>query len=564
MKRKPQAVAGDDNSSGANSNANEENVEDPNNKRPKAGVPKETASDGEVAESLTKAPISQPAPKYGTKEYWEARYKSHKSGVGLVAENANEANEPSENTSNADSKSNESSEANPSYVVDGVVLTKEATKPGHEWYFSYDELRPLILPLILGNMDDDNESQEDCEEYLLEDGEDNGDGWVEVEEDQGDDGNDGEDTCEDGNGESDDDGESTKCDNEIAKTDNVGEQPRSTNNRKEPEDDEEASCQNDSLAGEPDAPRPKRVLEVGCGDAPIGTSLVSDLTSVPSDLTSDTPGFGALCVVEEVTCIDYSEIVIEGLIEKYKMEQESKQGATTENGKQKQNDSQLHPTFKALDARSLPYESNTYDLIIDKGTLDAMLSDEDEGVKNCIQIVKEMARVTSSEGGAILIVSHLNANEKKGMGWLEDVVFRGLKDEFLERQKFTKEKQKAKKDEASAEEGEEENEYVWSVEVHGGDGKFLDANGDEIEQDKVPDDAVPIYGPAVYILRKKSVPASIARELFGKKKKNEGTGVGGEDNATEEMGTEQDRDGSDDEDELMEMPPVKLEFLTYD
>ena len=39
--------------------------------------------------------------------------------------------------------------------------------------------------------------------------------------------------------------------------------------------------------------------------------------------------------------------------------------------------------------------------------LDAMLSDTEEGLSNCAQIVKEMARVTN-EGGAILIVSHLN------------------------------------------------------------------------------------------------------------------------------------------------------------
>ena len=212
---------------------------------------------------------------------------------------------------------------------------------------------------------------------------------------------------------------------------------------------------------------------------------------------------------------------------------------------------QLKPNFQALDARSLPFESNTWDLILEKGTLDAMLSDDDEGVHNCIKIVKEMARLTS-EGGAILIVSHLNANEPKGMGWLEDVVFCGLKNEFMERRRKGKEKMKSNNKVKSEE--DEKKEYVWSVEVHGGEGKFLDVNGDEIEN---PDnDAIPIYGPAVYVIRKK---ASVALDLLGKKKEEEEKDKAGE----EGMKEVSDEDISHEEKELMEMPPVKLEFISY-
>jgi hypothetical protein len=163
-----------------------------------------------------------------------------------------------------------------------------------------------------------------------------------------------------------------------------------------------------------------------------------------------------------------------------------------------------------------------------------------------------MARVTS-EGGAILIVSHLNANEPKGMSWLEDVVFCGLKIDFLERRKSKRDRAKASRCESSDEKkntetsetvnDEDDKEYVWSVEVHGGDGQYLDENGDEMED--ADENAVLVYGPAVYIIKKMSVPAAIANELFGKKK------------------VRQTKEDFSEEVELVEMPPVKLTFMTY-
>ena len=412
-------------------------------------------------------------PKYGTKEYWEARYKSHLPGV-TVDESY--------------------------YTLDGVVLSRDAIKSGHEWYFTYDELKPLIMPLILGNGDNEvaESDYEECSDA---------ESWVEEEAEGGEEGSDTEDKTE------------NDCiTNDIA-------------NDNTEEDTEEHNLPDIDTTNL----KPKRVLEVGCGDVPIATSLLSDLVSLQQ---SDNGSNANL--IDEVTCIDYSEVVIETLIKQQKkLEQEQQQKSSGKNDTTQQ----LHPTFQALDARSLPFESNTYDLIIEKGTLDAMLSDEVDGIPNCIKIVEEMARVTS-EGGAILIVSHLNANEDKGMGWLEDIVFSGLKDEFLERRKQKREKSKSTKDTAD---NDDEKEYVWSVEVHGGEGKYLDANGEERENPS--DDDTQTYGACVYIIKKKSVPASIARDLFGKKKKET---------------TKDDDANSDDEKlELMEMPPVKLEFVTY-
>jgi len=409
-------------------------------------------------------------PKYGTKEYWEARYKSHLPGVTV----------------------DESS-----YTLDGVVLSKEAINAGHSWYFTYDELKPLIMPLILGSTDNEVAESDECSDT---------ESWVEEEEEE----------------------------EEGSDTEPRAENDSSTNDNTQEDTEEDMEQQQELPHIDTTNLTPKRVLEIGCGDVPIATSLLSDLVSMQQ---SDNGSNANL--IEEVTCIDYSEVVIETLIKQQKKLEQEQQNSS---GK-KDTTHQLQPTFQALDARSLPFESNTYDLIIEKGTLDAMLSDDVDGIPNCIKIVEEMARVTS-EGGAILIVSHLNANEDKGMGWLEDIVFSGLKDEFLERRKQKREETKSTKDTAD---NDDEKEYVWSVEVHGGEGKYLDANGKEIENPS--EDDTPTYGACVYIIKKKSVPASIARDLFGKKKK--------------ETAEDGDANSDDEKLELMEMPPVKLEFVTY-
>ena len=105
-------------------------------------------------------------PQYGSKEYWEARYKSHLPDADVQQVSRQSDDEAgTTNTGNQEEK----------YVLDGVELSKEAINAGHAWYFTYDELRPLILPLIFGG--DGDEDVED--EY---DNDDDGDSWVEEEE----------------------------------------------------------------------------------------------------------------------------------------------------------------------------------------------------------------------------------------------------------------------------------------------------------------------------------------------------------------------------------------------
>ncbi|KAL3763598.1 hypothetical protein ACHAW5_009599 [Stephanodiscus triporus] len=529
IKRK--AHSGASNSPGkGGAETEDENLKDLlNNKRQKG----EEDSGGIVGDAESRSPSAskkRPAPKYGSKEYWNARYKSHVTGARECAQ--------LEKDCTADVNGD-------GYVLDGVLLSKEAIEPGHEWYFSYDELRPLIMPLILGSMDkevveSDYDEDEDAESWVEE--EDKGDNG-EMEEEDGDNDSIITENYREGTRVA----VQSKCEEKSDNPSIVIDQPSTLTLGDYSNDNE--------LPGELDLTKrkPKRILEVGCGDKPLGSSLASDLISMQTDM-----GIDAQLLVGEVTCIDYSDIVVQRL-NKQRLDGEESHPSNNYASTLKKSET-LQPTFQVMDARSLPFLSNTYDLILEKGTLDAMLSDEEEGLSNCIKIVKEMARVTS-EGGSILIVSHLNANEPKGMAWLQDVVFRGLKDDFVERRQFYRERRKAtqaklsddkKKAETSendnSKDEDDEKEYVWSVEVHGGDGQYLDENGDEIED--VDEDVIPIYGPAVYIVKKRSVPASIAKELFGKKRERR--------SAEDVKDSEHEEEG-----ELVEMPPVKLTYMTY-
>lgn len=199
---------------------------------------------------------------------------------------------------------------------------------------------------------------------------------------------------------------------------------------------------------------PVSILEVGCGDVPLGTGLVMDLSSDH---------------VGRMVCIDYSASVIQQMEDKFgkNSEPENKKIKT----KQEPSNNQQTLEFQVADARNLPYPDDSFHMVLDKGTLDAMLSDRQEGKSNCRQMIQECARVLKT-GGILLLVSHLNAFVPSGIEWLKDVVFVGLRSA-----------------EASS----------WSIEVHGNDGG----------------DSPP--GPAVYVIHKKPKdikPSKIPIQFF--------------------------------------------------
>jgi hypothetical protein len=430
---------------------------------------------------IEKSSDSTSAPDYGTKSFWEARYKSHRLWT--------------DNSTNARNGKDENGEAETvdggGKIVDGVHLSSSAIKAGHAWYFSYEELRPLILPLIIGG---DADEVVDATELLEEDGDEGS--WVEASD--GDDEDDEQGSID--GGEQDHDVEDDEQIDQTSSADDASIDPLEAHLKQQ---NEEKST-------------PKLILEIGCGDVPLGSSLTSELNALQSST-----GCNARMVVSEVTCIDYSEVVIDSLIKAQKEECNTKE--QLKEGKHPL----IYPTYTAVDARSLPYPPNTYSLILEKGTLDALLSHPTEGISNSIAVVKEMARVCAV-GGHIFIVSHLNAMEDKGRGWLNEVVLGGLKEERMERKTQLEKESKTK-----------EKEILWSIEVHGGDAQ----NDEECDNG---DESDPSYGPAVYIIKKRVVESSIYKEITAKKKKSKGSG-----------------DAAEEEGDVTEMPPVKLEFLTY-
>jgi len=125
------------------------------------------------------------------------------------------------------------------------------------------------------------------------------------------------------------------------------------------------------------------------------------------------------------------------------------------------------------------FRSESFDLVLEKGTLDAMLSDTDVGEAGCVAIVTECARILKT-GGYLVVVSHLNAHTNDGLEWLEEVVVKGLR--------------------ASG------NNATWEVEIHGNDGD------DDEEPSQTPLNSP---GPAVYIINKRPPPEANENQQEG-------------------------------------------------
>ncbi len=89
--------------------------------------------------------------------------------------------------------------------------------------------------------------------------------------------------------------------------------------------------------------------------------------------------------VRRIVCFDYSETVIDALLKK-QQEEES------------QSKNRLSVEYKVHDARDLPYSDREFHVVIDKGTLDAMLSHKEDGKDNCIKILSESARILEENG----------------------------------------------------------------------------------------------------------------------------------------------------------------------
>ena len=305
--------------------------------------------------SSPEEPPTKKNPSYGSQKYWEDRYTSH-----LISEQK----ETEENSPEA----------------------------FHSWYFTYEDLSPLLLPLILGDGKDDE----------LEDDESAADQAPTVAAEA----NRDEESLRKGKKE-DSQGRSSKrhARNTITDRDYSRDVDDSEKHKKcalveysecdadndhgnttfednvEILDEDDASENDDSEQPGPREGLSKSgaisVLEVGCGDVPLGRDLARSIESFESQT-----GIASNNILKQVVCVDYAPSCIESL----KKEQK------------KESDQRIQLSFEVGDARKLKYKNESFQLILEKGTMDAMLSDADQGVDNCKLIVAESARILTTGG----------------------------------------------------------------------------------------------------------------------------------------------------------------------
>jgi len=209
-----------------------------------------------------------------------------------------------------------------------------------------------------------------------------------------------------------------------------------------------------------------RICEIGCGDVPLGESIFSNLNKMHATNSSeDDPP-----LINRMVCSDYSSVVIAKLQEKSKKQaKERPQPEYIEADARKLSKYFINNADKLSSSQSSEHDSQScmFEMVIDKGTLDTMLSDPKEGKSNCKQITSEATSLLSI-GGCFIIVSHLNANDSSGLGWLQEVVIGSL-----------------------------DMQYRWDINVHSGPGNESD------DKDENEEEEVNMWGPAVYIISKR-------------------------------------------------------------
>ena len=205
-------------------------------------------------ESSDKANDDKPTPAYGSQEYWEKRYETK----------------------------------------DETPENEDDPEPYHAWYFKFDDLAPILLPLIVGTAEYE-ENSEDIGEDEENDSED------EKEEDVNPTNNidnESEDKKE-ANKTPDDEqkGASSESDEDEEGSDEEEIEGFEVIEMEEDEDEEDANSATvrHGLSKE----GPISVLEVGCGDAPLGQDLVTSIQAYGSKSGTDPSK-----IIEKIVCLD--------------------------------------------------------------------------------------------------------------------------------------------------------------------------------------------------------------------------------------------------------------------
>ena len=131
--------------------------------------------------------------------------------------------------------------------------------------------------------------------------------------------------------------------------------------------------------------------------------------------------------------------------------------------------------YHHMDARKLSFPGQRFDLVVDKGTIDAMLCSS-AGHADALAICSEAVRVLRS-GGSFMVVSHLEPSSEDGSAFLSESLIPALKSQ--------------------------PPRWRWAIEVHkqaGDDDDEDEDEDDEEEQEKEsPGDG---ESPCVYVVRK--------------------------------------------------------------
>jgi SAM-dependent methyltransferase len=132
-----------------------------------------------------------------------------------------------------------------------------------------------------------------------------------------------------------------------------------------------------------------KVLELGCGDRP----LIQDFKKFHLEPSS-------------LYAIDFSDAVIADL-------------------KKSPNHIGIH--LESMDARKLTFADESFHFIIEKGTIDAMLSakKQSEGLKNANQLVEQAIR-TLTKDGVFIIISHIRVDSDEFELLMDEVIMPGL------------------------------------------------------------------------------------------------------------------------------------------
>lgn len=364
----------------------------------------------------------QPPPLYGSQKYWEQRYqKLNSMDVVNQLENNNKLS-ACEKRSTKNRKTKKEEEVNDE-------IDDDNPSPFHAWYFTFEELVPILMPLVIDEYEkfqqnlssnhaaaSEKEEEEDDDEKMKTNSAIKSDGaYKNV--------NDNHQKAQNNRREeTDNDVEETEDEEEETENDDAEE--NDVDEWEEVPDDYDIVDEEDD--DEIDEPRQKltingpiSVLEIGCGDVPLGIGLVNELKKLQVST-----GTKSTRIVEKILCTDYSPSVIEVLKRLHKNKRKLSSSAsslaskriaaegsnnaatTTTNGSNNQdaddNDdnggTDVPIEFVVADARKLPYANESFHLLLEKGTMDALMSDPKVGTSNCIQLVTECARVLAIGG----------------------------------------------------------------------------------------------------------------------------------------------------------------------